>query len=196
MFIKPNIWLHLNFPCTLVFIFSRSEYHLIILQYYDEYFSDQIIPADFVNSDMRQLVELWKEGRTRFTNQLANIKSEDLPKKLGGSPNSAGFLIRHVAEVELLFAKNVFGNLAVKVDAQTLKAGRDTGEWTDLDSLIALVQEAGIQLQKAIENQSDWESIIETREFGKKTKAEALGRITTHTAYHAGQLALVLKYGV
>jgi uncharacterized damage-inducible protein DinB len=144
---------------------------------------------------MENIMQLWKEGRTRLTNQLANIKPEDLGKRLGNSPNSAGFLIRHIAEVELLFAKNVFGNLEAKVDAQTLKAGKDTGEWTDLDSLIALVQEAGTQLQKAIENQSDWESMVETREFGKKTKAEALGRITTHTAYHTGQLAIVIKYG-
>jgi len=30
---------------------------------------------------------------------------------------------------------------------------------------------------------------------GSKKKAEALGRVVTHTAYHAGQLALVVKYG-
>jgi uncharacterized damage-inducible protein DinB len=145
---------------------------------------------------MKTMIELWKEGRTRFTNQLSKITPEDLPKKLGDSPNSAGFLIRHIAEVELLFAKNVFGNLEVKVDAQTLKAGKDTGEWTDLDDLLALVEEAGNQLEKAIGDQDDWDAIIETKEFGKKTKAEAFGRITTHTAYHAGQLAIVLKYGI
>jgi hypothetical protein len=50
-------------------------------------------------------------------------------------------------------------------------------------------------LQKAISTQENWDEVIETKEFGKKTRAEALGRITTHTAYHAGQLALVLKYG-
>lgn len=144
---------------------------------------------------MEKLVALWKEGRSRLTNQLAGIKEEDLSKKLGDSPNSAGFLIRHMAEVELLFAKNVFTNTAVKVDAQTIKAGKDTGEWTDLESLLAIVDEAGLQLQKAIEKQEDWEAIVETNEFGKKTKAEALGRITTHTAYHSGQLAIVVKYG-
>jgi hypothetical protein len=95
----------------------------------------------------------------------------------------------------LLFAKNVFGNMDVKVDAQTLKAGKDTGEWTDLDSLLDLLEEAGKQLEKAIINQEDWDAVTETKEFGKKTKAEALGRITTHTAYHAGQLAIVVKYG-
>ena len=144
---------------------------------------------------MKEFIQLWKEGRTRFTNQLANIKPEDLSKRLGESPNSAGFLIRHIAEVELLFAKNVFGNLAVKVDAQTLKAGRDTGEWTDLPSLLAMAEEAGKQLETAIESQQDWDTMVETKEFGRKLKVALLGRITTHTAYHAGQLAIILKYG-
>ena len=85
--------------------------------------------------------------------------------------------------------------MAVKVDAQTLKAGRDTGEWTDLESLLALVEEAGRQVEIAIASQEDWGTVIETKEFGKKTKAESLGRISTHTAYHAGQLAIILKYG-
>ncbi|UJP66144.1 DinB family protein [Mongoliitalea daihaiensis] len=145
---------------------------------------------------MKALIELWKEGRTRLTNQLESIKPEDLTKKLGDSSNSAGFLIRHIAEVELLFAKNVFGNTNVKVDAQTLKAGKDTGEWTDLDELLALVTDAGEQLKKAIDSQEDWDAVIKTQEFGEKTKAAALGRITTHTAYHAGQLAIVIKYGI
>ena len=144
---------------------------------------------------MGEFIQLWKEGRTRFTNQLANIKQEDLSKRLGDSPNSAGFLIRHIAEVELLFAKNLFGKKDITVDAQTLKAQRDTGEWTDLEGLMEIQQYAGEQLEAAILMQTEWDSVIETKEFGKKTKSEALGRITTHTAYHAGQLALILKYG-
>lgn len=54
---------------------------------------------------MEQFVELWKEGRTRFTKLLEIAQEVDLPKRNGQSPNSAGFLIRHIAEVELLFAK-------------------------------------------------------------------------------------------
>jgi len=50
-------------------------------------------------------------------------------------------------------------------------------------------------LEEAIAAQKDWDESIETKEFGKKTKSEAFGRILTHTAYHAGQLALILKYG-
>ncbi|MCU0369764.1 MAG: DinB family protein, partial [Cyclobacteriaceae bacterium] len=54
-------------------------------------------------------LQTWTEARTRFTNLLKDIKEEDLKKKLVNTKNTAGFLIRHMAEVELLFAKNLFG---------------------------------------------------------------------------------------
>ena len=143
------------------------------------------------------LLALWKEGRTRLTNQLPNLTVADLPKKLAPGPNSAGFLLRHIGDVELLFAKNVFGLKDVQVHASTVAKGFDTGEWTDLAALNAYVRESAEVLERAIVAQSDadWDVVIETKEFGKKTKAEALGRITTHTAYHAGQLVIVVKYG-
>ena len=143
------------------------------------------------------LLALWKEGRTRITNQLPKLAAADLPKKLAPGPNSAGFLLRHIGDVELLFAKNVFGLQGVQVHASTVAKGYDTHEWTDLAALIAYVQESAEVLERAILTQSDadWDVVIETKEFGKKTKAEALGRITTHMAYHAGQLAMVVKYG-
>ena len=141
------------------------------------------------------LIEMWKEGRTRFMQLLEKASELDLSKRNGDSPNSAGFLIRHIAEVELLFAKNVFGLADVNVVAKTLIAGKDTGEWTNLEELKEFSFYAAEMLEKAILAQSNWDEIIETKDFGKKTKAEYLGRITTHTAYHAGQLALILKYG-
>lgn len=143
------------------------------------------------------MLEMWLEARTRFTNQLEHVLADDLPKKLGNSPNSAGFLIRHIGDVELLFAKNVFGDASVKVVAKTVIDKRDTGEWTDLDALKQYVAESAARLQAIIAQQKeeDWEAVISTKEFGTKTKAEAFGRIVSHTAYHAGQLAMVLKYG-
>jgi uncharacterized damage-inducible protein DinB len=143
------------------------------------------------------LLELWKEARTRLTKQLEQISAADLKKKLPTSPNSAGFLLRHIGEVELLFAKNVFGAAEVSVHARTLIAQRDTGEWTSLEELTAYLKYAAESLETIIEMQPDtaWAQQISTIEFGVKTKAEAIGRIVSHTAYHAGQLALVLKYG-
>jgi uncharacterized damage-inducible protein DinB len=143
------------------------------------------------------LIALWREGRTRFSNLLSFITEADLKKRLGDAPNSAGFLIRHIGDVELLFSKNVFGLEDVQVHAKTVIAKKDTGEWTNLHELLTYQQSAFETLQKAIAAQTDssWEQSITTKEFGTKTKAEALGRITTHTAYHAGQLAIILKYG-
>ena len=139
----------------------------------------------------------WAEARTRFTNALKDIKEEDLTKKLVNTKNSAGFLIRHIGDVELLFAKNVFGSTEVTVQAKTVIAQHDTGEWTNLSELLIYQQKAHDQLKAIIESlqEVDWNDSITTKEFGTKSKAEALGRIISHTAYHAGQLVLTLKYG-
>lgn len=143
------------------------------------------------------LFTLWTEARTRLSNQLAHLTEDDLRKKLGDSPNSAGFLLRHIADVELLFSKNVFAQKDVQIHAKTVIAQHDTGEWTSLPELLDYLKYAHDCLEKAILAQSDdsWQDEIVTKEFGTKTKAEALGRIVSHTAYHAGQLAITLKYG-
>lgn len=150
-----------------------------------------------MHSKTELLLELWVESRTRFTKLLEGITEADLGKKLGDSPNSAGFLIRHIGDVELLFAKNVFGDPSVKVVAKTVIDQRDTGEWTNLEELNGYVQDSFKKLYSIVSQQTDedWEQIISTKEFGTKTKSEAFGRIVSHTAYHAGQLAIVLKYG-
>lgn len=143
------------------------------------------------------LIETWNEARTRFSNQLLHLNEVDLKKKLLPSPNSIGFLIRHIGDVELLFAKNVFGAYQTKVIAKTVIAQKDTEEWTNLQELTAYVTQSYEILKSVVDQQedSDWERSIETKEFGAKTKSEAFGRIISHTTYHAGQLAIINKYG-
>lgn len=142
------------------------------------------------------LLELWIEARTRFSNQLEHIAEEDLGKTLAPSPNSIGFLIRHIGEVELLFAKNVFGDTRVKVVAKTVIEKKDSGEWKNLTELKNFVELSFEKLKAIIEKQTDedWETQISTKEFGTKTKAEAFGRIVSHSTYHAGQMAIIHKY--
>lgn len=150
-----------------------------------------------MDSKTHSFLDLWVESRTRFTKLLDGMSEADLGKKLGDSPNSAGFLVRHIGDVELLFAKNVFGDSSVKVVAKTVIDQRDTGEWTNLEELTLYVQASFEKLYSIVSQQTeeDWAQNITTREFGTKTKSEAFGRIVSHTAYHAGQLAIVLKYG-
>lgn len=142
-------------------------------------------------------LQTWTEARTRFTNLLKDLKEEDLKKKLVNTKNSAGFLLRHIGDVELLFAKNVFGGQDISVHAKTVIARMDTGEWINLAELLDYQQYAFDHLKAIIEKQSDddWHQVITTQEFGTKSKAEAIGRIISHTAYHAGQLSLTLQYG-
>ncbi|WP_178988313.1 DinB family protein [Winogradskyella schleiferi] len=143
------------------------------------------------------LLDLWIEARTRFTNQLHHLTEEDLTKKLLPSPNSIGFLIRHIGDVELLFAKNVFGASHTKVIAKTVIAQKDSGEWTNLNELLDYVNHSYKVLQSIVKKQqdSDWETTVVTKEFGTKSKAEAFGRIISHTTYHAGQIGIIIKYG-
>ncbi|MEQ8218346.1 MAG: DinB family protein [Arenibacter sp.] len=150
-----------------------------------------------MKSKTQLFIELWEEARTRFSNQLSNITQEDLSKRLLPAPNSIGFLIRHIGDVELLFAKNVFGAQEVKVTAKTVIAQKDTGEWTNLTDLLEYVEYSFQMLKSVLEKQQeeDWEATITTKEFGTKTKAEAFGRIVSHTIHHSGQLVIIKKYG-
>lgn len=143
------------------------------------------------------LAGLWEESRTRLEDKIRDLHAEDLKKKLAPSPNSIGFLLRHMAEVELLFAKNVFGAKDTKIIAKTIIAQHDTGEWTDLDAILSMLQRARQTLRAIILQQEDmdWSDTIETTEFGTRTKANALGRIISHSAYHAGQIGIIRKYG-
>lgn len=143
------------------------------------------------------MLALWEEGRTRLTNLLPGITPADLPRRLHPQSNSLGWLLRHIGEVEHLFAKNVFGEL-IEVRASTIgPLAKDHGQFTDLDALLAHLEDAHRVLRAAFEKQTDadWEVYIETKEFGRKMKAEALARISTHTAWHSGQISLILKYG-
>jgi hypothetical protein len=60
-----------------------------------------------MKSNTQLLIELWRESQ-RLTNQLQLITENDL-KETSSFPNSVGFLIRHIGDVELLL-QNVFVN--------------------------------------------------------------------------------------
>lgn len=142
------------------------------------------------------LLALWLEARTRLSNQLPAIQETDLLKRLHPQSNCLGFLLKHIGEVEQLFARNVFG-LDIKGSIETLGIGKDKGQYTNLGELTAYLDESFGFLQQSIQTiaAEEWDEEITTKEFGTRTKAAALGRIVSHTAYHAGQIGIILKYG-
>jgi len=56
----------------------------------------------------QQLLQLYKMGRTRLSNQFPNLHEKDILKKLHPNSNSIGFLLRHISEVENLFLRKTF----------------------------------------------------------------------------------------
>jgi uncharacterized damage-inducible protein DinB len=143
------------------------------------------------------LKQAYIEARSRLKLLTDQITEPDLSKRLASVPNSIGFLLRHIGDVELLFAKNVFKATEIDVKARTVIDKKDTGEWINLDELVEYLEKSNSTITKIIENQlnESWDELITTNEFGTKTKIEAFGRIISHTAYHTGQVALLLKYG-
>lgn len=141
-------------------------------------------------------LKMFVMARSRLLHLLPVITENDLSKRLDPESNSIGFLLKHIAEVEQLFAKNVFG-LEIKVTANTIGKTKDSGRYINLSELLESLSAAEKVLTMALQSQKeeDWESNITTAEFGTITKAEALARIISHTAYHSGQIALILKYG-
>lgn len=90
------------------------------------------------------------EARTRLSKVTDTLTETDLKKKLGSAPNSIGFLLQHIAEVELLFCKNVFGQAEVKIIAHTVIDQKDTGVWTDLKAIQTLLLESGNTIASVI----------------------------------------------
>ncbi len=143
------------------------------------------------------LFSAYAEARTRLELQVETMSSDDLLLKLSPSPNSIGFILQHIADVEMLFAKNVFKSSVVHFVAKTVIEKVDTGMWTDITELKMALNLSKETILKAIteQNPDHWHEEVHTEEFGTKSKTEAFGRIVSHTAYHAGQVALIRKYG-
>lgn len=139
---------------------------------------------------------LFDQGRTRLTEWLDDVADEDLSRRLHPEANTLGWMLRHIGEVELLFAKNVFGrDLNVKATTIGPNAGKRQ-EVGSAEEVRALLDRSGHELRDAIAAQdaADWTREV-TADFGTLPLQEALARILTHTAYHAGQAHLTLKYG-
>lgn len=143
------------------------------------------------------LNEAYIEARTRLNLLTEKLTESDLKKSLAPSPNSVGFLLRHIAEVELLFSKNVFKSPDIEIKAKTVIEKKDNGEWTNMPEIFSYLEDSKNRISEAIMNQDDnsWNDLITMNEFGTKSKMEAFGRIISHTAYHIGQIGMIIKYG-
>lgn len=142
-----------------------------------------------------EYVKIWESGRVTFNRVLSTIEEEHLRLRMSPETNSVGFLLRHIAETEHSFPHMFFGKELILKERFTVGPVKDEGKFTSgLEGIKTLLSEAHANIIQTILETNDWDSVIETR-LGQMTKREAIGRMSAHTSYHTGQIAVILKYG-
>ncbi|WP_152393544.1 DinB family protein [Paenibacillus guangzhouensis] len=138
---------------------------------------------------------VWRAVRDRFQKSMSALKSEELSLKLSDDTSSIGFMVRHNAEVEYMFAEWFFQRKAPEgLIYQTNGPSTDDSAFTDLSELIAFSEASDQYLSQAMESLPDeaWDQPV-TSPMGLSTPREALGRVLYHAGLHAGQIALIRK---
>lgn len=142
------------------------------------------------------LENLWKISRMRFENLKKNITEEQLGFRVHPESNSVGFLLRHIAEVELMLGKSVFG-FDVSFVPQTFgKKYTDNELFSNLNELLDFLTLSYEKVLNEISKISDedCDKIVKTP-VGEFPLSDAISMLTTHSNYHIGQIGLIMKYG-
>jgi len=138
---------------------------------------------------------VWRAVRDRFQKSMSALKPEELPLKLSDDTSSIGFMVRHNAEVEYMFAEWFFQKPAPEgLIYQTNGSSSDAYAFTHLSSLVAFSEASDHYLTQAMEQlpAEAWDQPV-TSPMGECTPREALGRVLYHAGLHAGQISLIRK---
>ena len=140
------------------------------------------------------VLPIWQAIQGRFHTMVKELPEEDLSLKIGSSP--IGYMIRHSAEVEYMFADWYFGR-ALPEDLEIVTnrgAARSTATFTNLEELVQLLTASNEHLIEAMRKLPEdlWHQTIDSP-MGPSTPLEAVGRLMYHTGIHAGQISLIRK---
>lgn len=146
-------------------------------------------------SESSNILETWRMGRSTLQRFVySNLTPEVLNNRVHPDSNSVGYLLRHIAEADYFFATSFLNNTETVENKAIGPGAKDSNQFTDLNELLAFLEQSGAMFERAIENISDWDTKIESR-MGALSRREGVGRNIAHTAYHAGQISLAIKYG-
>ncbi|UVI30696.1 DinB family protein [Paenibacillus spongiae] len=138
---------------------------------------------------------VWRTVRDRFQKSMQGLKEEELNLKLSQDTSSIGFMLRHNAEVEYMFA-DWFFNSSTPADIAFITSGPSKGDstFTGLQEMLAFSEASDAYLSEAMRRLPDeaWDQPVSSP-IGTSTPREALGRVLYHTGLHAGQIALIRK---
>lgn len=143
------------------------------------------------------ILPVWQTIQSRFHKTVKALPEAELPLQLNGS--SIGYMLRHNAEVEYMFAEWFFGAPMPEglVIATSRGAAGAKVEFTNLEELIALLEASNAHLIEAMRAlpEESWNVSIE-HPMGASTPLEAVSRLMYHTGIHAGQISLIRKCAI
>lgn len=140
---------------------------------------------------------MWNTLHERFYQMADSLSEQNLDLRIGVA--SIGYMLRHNAEVEYLFAEWFFGRaLPPGLDILTSRgpaAGRDHAEFMDREGLLALLRASNLHVTEAMRElpEEAWHVPVDSP-MGASTPLEAVSRLLYHTGLHAGQISLIQKY--
>ncbi|WP_442600791.1 DinB family protein [Paenibacillus sp. KN14-4R] len=141
---------------------------------------------------------VWRTVRDRFQKSMQSIKEEELQLRLSPETLSIGYILRHNAEVEYMFAEWFFNKKAPE-DVTYLTTEPDKGghAYGNVQELLTFLEAADLYLSSAMKElpEAAWDEPVSSP-IGSSTPREALGRVLYHAGLHGGQVSLIRKCAV
>jgi len=140
------------------------------------------------------VLPIWRAIQERFHMTASQLPEQDLTLKLDNT--SIGYMLRHNAEVEYIFADWFFNRpIPEGITLYTSRGAAGTqAEFTSLPELVELLKTSNEHLVRAMQElpEEKWHVPVESP-MGSSTPLEAVGRLMYHTGIHSGQIVLIQK---
>lgn len=141
------------------------------------------------------IIPVWDALQLRFHKTAKELAEEELPLRIG--PASIGYMLRHNAEVEYMFAEWFFEQ-PMPADLKLLTsrgAAASEHAFTNHQELMQLLEASYTHLVEGMNCLSEeaWHE-PKNSPMGPSTPIEAIGRLMYHTGIHAGQISLIRKH--
>ncbi|MFU1793731.1 DinB family protein [Paenibacillus azoreducens] len=141
------------------------------------------------------MLPVWRAVRDRFQKLAAGLREEELLLTAPGQGPTIGWMLRHNAEVEYMFAEWFFQAEKPKgIEYITGGGPVDHPDYADLKGLLHFLEESDRHFTMAMRLLPDdaWDTPVASQ-MGMSTPREAMGRVLYHNGLHAGQISLIRK---
>ncbi|MFX3636478.1 MAG: DinB family protein [Candidatus Pristimantibacillus sp.] len=140
------------------------------------------------------VLPIWNAIQDRFHKTVKALPEQDLTLQLGSA--SIGYMLRHNAEVEYMFAEWFFGrSMPPELEVVTSRGAKGSkASFTKLQELVDILTASNTHLIEAMRDlpEEAWHLPVESP-LGASTPLEAVGRLMYHTGIHSGQISLIQK---